>query len=569
LRVKLPPDAPLEEIETEDVTFEGFVKLYNDHFNYVTPDTHKPVIKRLDATHPRYITNEDGEEERINTHRVLMGFRQLGKTHLIGLWVCWRLFLDPEFTVLIISADRDLAGKTAKFIKDVIEAFWLTKHLVPKNKERWRNEYFVVERPKGRSKDPSVLSTSVGSQITGSRAKCILADDIEVPTNSNSQAALDQLWKEMIEMHKIANEFLIAGTPHGGAKSVYKKALELKTFKYVLIKQYPVYWLKDGVRYDEPVEGGEMVAINTTVRINGEYQDLKWLAKQRELGESVFRSQYMLEFVSYDDMLLDPRFIHTYAGGLRRVEDDLIKDAWGRPRMRYTTNGELLVDLCGYWDIAFGTRGRDDSVLSIVGVSEAGNYYIIHSEALPPKTYEEGFKPQVRAIIDVCKKFHLDKLYVESNKESHVIVELRTEVSAQHLGGLAILEDVQHRYSGNKIQRIGNAIEPLVSGRRLWVAEDAWRSDQTHKLFEQVQMYPNGKHDDFIDSVAGAIKMLSQVRIEYGDKPFGTDLFTGQKANHVEANTFKGHFRRGRKIRHKPLVKRHVRSRESFKHHYE
>ena len=77
---------------------------------------------------------------------------------------------------------------------------------------------------------PSVKSLGITSQLTGSRADIIIADDIEVPTNSATQAMRDKLSEQIKEFDAIlkpndAAKILFLGSPQC-EDSVYTKIRE-------------------------------------------------------------------------------------------------------------------------------------------------------------------------------------------------------------------------------------------------------------------------------------------------------------------------------------------------------
>lgn len=131
--------------------------------------------------------------------RFIAAFRGVGKTFLTAAYIVWRLWNNPELKIMVVSANERFATKVASFVHTLINAEdVVSRDAVPWAELRARTgqknstlEFDVG--PASPSKDPSVFAVGITGQMTGGRADLILFDDIEVPSNSETEAQRDKL----------------------------------------------------------------------------------------------------------------------------------------------------------------------------------------------------------------------------------------------------------------------------------------------------------------------------------------------------------------------------------------
>lgn len=146
---------------------------------------------------------------------IIQGFRGVAKSFLTCAYVVWRLWKNPQLKVLVISASKDRADANAVFIKRIIQTLPFLQDLLPKPGQRDTQNLFDVG-PAVPDISPSVKSVGITGQITGSRADVLIADDVEVPNNSGTQAQRDKLGeavKEFDAILKPGGQIIYLGTP--------------------------------------------------------------------------------------------------------------------------------------------------------------------------------------------------------------------------------------------------------------------------------------------------------------------------------------------------------------------
>ena len=136
----------------------------------------------------------------------------------VGLQVVlWRLLLDNDLNILVVSASKNRADDFSTFCLRLMSEMTILKHLYPKGDQRQSKISFDVATA-GASQQPSVKSLGITSQLTGSRADIIIADDVETSGNTQTQFMRDKLSESIKEFEAIIkpkedSRIVFLGTP--------------------------------------------------------------------------------------------------------------------------------------------------------------------------------------------------------------------------------------------------------------------------------------------------------------------------------------------------------------------
>lgn len=147
--------------------------------------------------------------------KVIQAFRGVGKSWITTAYAVWRLYCDPDKKIMVVSASKQAADNFSVFALQLINGMPELKHLSPRGDQRSAKVQFDVGLAR-ESKDPSLRSLGVTSQLTGSRADIIIPDDIEVPNNSSTQQMREKLSEQVKEFDAIlkpGGEITFLGTP--------------------------------------------------------------------------------------------------------------------------------------------------------------------------------------------------------------------------------------------------------------------------------------------------------------------------------------------------------------------
>lgn len=150
-----------------------------------------------------------------NRRFILQAFRGIGKSFITCAFVVWMLWNNPQLKFMIVSASKERADANSVFIKRIIDLLPFLHELKPRPGQRDSTISFDVG-PASPDHSPSVKSVGITGQLTGSRADILIADDVEVPNNSATQAArerLGELVKEFDAILKPGGTIIYLGTP--------------------------------------------------------------------------------------------------------------------------------------------------------------------------------------------------------------------------------------------------------------------------------------------------------------------------------------------------------------------
>lgn len=150
-----------------------------------------------------------GDDKRF----ILQAFRGIGKSFITCAFVVWKLWNDPQLKIEIVSASKERADANAVFVKRIIGLLPFLRELNARPGQRDSSLLFDVG-PALPDHSPSVKAVGITGQLTGSRADILIADDVEVPNNSATQAARDSLGEMVKEFDAIIK-------PEGVATIIY------------------------------------------------------------------------------------------------------------------------------------------------------------------------------------------------------------------------------------------------------------------------------------------------------------------------------------------------------------
>ncbi|MEE8386885.1 MAG: phage terminase large subunit, partial [Dehalococcoidia bacterium] len=128
-------------------------------------------------------------------------FRGVGKSWICSAYATWLLLRDPQCKILVVSASRDRSDAFTIFTKRLIWEMPILRHLKPDKAKGDRLSNVACDvRPARPAHAPSVKSVGITGQMAGSRADFIIADDVEVPNNSETALMREKLLVRIAEM---------------------------------------------------------------------------------------------------------------------------------------------------------------------------------------------------------------------------------------------------------------------------------------------------------------------------------------------------------------------------------
>ncbi|OYT57761.1 MAG: DNA maturase B [Desulfurococcales archaeon ex4484_217_2] len=461
---------------------------------------------------------------------ILEAARGTGKSWIAAIYTTWRLIRNIEEKILIVSASGPKSVEIATFVRSLFENVPLLEHLKPTADSRDSVLSFDVAGCKP-AIAPSVSALGVTSQITGKRASLVIADDVEVPSNSMTELMREKLIQrtqefEALLIPDIPSSIIYLGTPQS-LESIYNK-LEYRTI--ILPAEVPdseeVY---EGKLDDWILMQGPAGTPTDPVRFPKEVL----LERKAGMGPVGYKLQYMLDTTLSDaeryplkqkDLIvlgLDGKegpAVITYTGNREYALKDLMNfgftgDVFHKPRRvseEYLPYDRIVmsVDPSG--------SGEDETAYAIIGVL-SGNVFLLDWGGT-----KKGFSDEALLMLaQKAAEYKVNEIVPEKNFGSGMFTELFRKILIP-IYPCTIIDDFNVR--GQKEKRIIDTLAPLIGNHQLVVNEDKIQEEArwvqeipserlVYSLFYQMThiTYDKGSipHDDRLDALAIACSYVS------------------------------------------------------------
>lgn len=506
--------------------FRNFVFLVWDHLNLPAP-----TVVQYDIC--QYLQHGP-------TRRVIEAFRGVGKSWLTAAYVCWRLLINPEERILVVSASKPRADAFSIFVKRLIAEMPLLQHLQPAPGQRDSNIAFDVG-PSSNHQAPSVRSVGITGQLTGGRATIIIADDVEVPKNSLTNAMREKLAEAVKEFDAVlvpGGEVIYLGTPQT-EMSLYN-ALPARGYE---IRVWPARYPQEAQRIRYGARLAPMIvkaleedpSLATRYGSHGAPTDPKrfsnedLVAREMSYGRSGFAMQFQLDTAASDSdmyplklsdlicMPLDPQVGPVkvaWAAASEYVVQDipsvgLSGDRLYRPMFVHKDFLEyqgvvMAIDPAG--------RGGDELAYAIVAMLN-GCLFVLDAGGLRGG-YEDT---NLEKLANLAKRYGVKHMVIESNFGDGMFLKLLTPFLARIYP--VTTEEVRH--NTQKERRIIDTLEPVMNQHRLIVDVSLLKRDQEnphdypadhfhkYQLFYQMTRITRERgalaKDDRLDALAMAV----------------------------------------------------------------
>jgi len=471
---------------------------------------------------------------------VIQAFRGCGKSWLTSVFVIHQLLLDPKKNVLVVSASKNRSDDFSTFCQRLINDMPILAHLKPKEDQRFSKIAFDVG-PSGASHAPSVKSLGITSQLTGSRADIIVADDIEVPNNSQTQGMRDKLDESVKEFDSIlkpldAARIIFLGTPQC-EDSIYTKLTERGYQARVWTAQYPTL---DEARKNY----GDTLAPFVKDNINEEtvgtsteplrFTDLDLEERKMSYGRTGYALQFMLNpklsdadryplkindlIISDVDVDLAPEKI-VWSSDPDNTDRDLpnVGLAGDRFRRPSSTVGDMIPYSGSVLSIDPSGRGKDETGYAVVKMLN-GQLYVPDAGGIKGGYDEKTLKQ----LVAIAKDNKVNIVVIESNFGDGMFMELIKPLFRTTYP--VTIEEVRH--NKQKELRIVDVMEPVLNAHRLVVdpkvITNDYRSALTYPIEQQTRymlMYQLSRitrdkgslvHDDRLDALSIAVGYWTQ-----------------------------------------------------------
>lgn len=456
------------------------------------------VWKHLNLPDPTPIQYEIAEWMQGGPKRaVIQGFRGVGKSWICSAYVVHQLLLDPSKNILVCSASKTRADDFSTFTLRLIHEMPLLAHLIPNDKQRFSKISFDVG-PAPASHAPSVKSLGITSQLTGSRADIIVADDVEVPNNSATQGMRDKLAEQVKEFESILkpdkeSKIVFLGTPQC-EDSLYNKLIErdytacIWTCKYITPKKNE----KTYYGSVSPLCVAEDKKEKSTEPTR--FSEIDLAEREVSYGKAGFAMQFMLDS-RLSDVDRFPLKVNDLV--VMDIDNEVAPEKvvwaqspeliWGGdvPNVGFTGDrfyrpmkqvGDMVDFNGSVMSIDPSGRGRDETSWAVVKMLN-GYLYVPDAGGM-----QGGYGDEVlKKLALKAKKHKVNYIIVESNFGDGMFSELfKPYLSKVHP---CTIEEVRH--SIQKEKRIIDTLEPVLSQHKLVISPEVIRED-----FNSAQHYP-------------------------------------------------------------------------------
>ena len=466
---------------------------------------------------------------------VIMAFRGVGKSWICSAYAVHQLLLDPTKNILVVSASKNRADDFSTFTLKIIHDIPVLQGLIPKKDQRFSKIAFDVA-PAPAAHAPSVKSLGISSQLTGSRADIIIADDIEVPNNSATQGMRDKLDEQVKEFEAIlkpldTSRILFLGTPQC-EDSIYNKLRERGYNARIWTSEYPP---EDLVlkNYDNDV------APYITERITDEtvgkstepsrFSDFDLEERKLSYGRTGYSLQFMLnprlsdadryplkinDLIIQDvDVDLAPEKI-LWSSDKDNENKDLPNVGLGGDRFHkpFKILGDMIEYTGSVLSIDPSGRGKDETGFAVVKMLN-GQLFVPQAGGL-----KGGYDEQtLKQLVHIAKSNKVNKIIIESNFGDGMFMELLKPLFMTSYP--VTIEEVRH--NKQKELRIIDVLEPVLNQHKLIidpsVVQHDYKSAQAYPIEHQARymlIYQLSRitrdkgsltHDDRIDALSIAV----------------------------------------------------------------
>ena len=492
------------------------------------------VWKELNLPDPTPIQYEIASFMQSGDKRaIIQGFRGVGKSWICSAFVVHQLLLDPRKNILVVSASKTRADDFSTFTLRIIHELDILEHLRPKPNQRFSKISFDVGLAPA-SHAPSVKSLGVTSQLTGSRADIIVADDVEVPNNSATQTMRDKLQEQVKEFDAILkpdddSRVLVLGTPQC-EDTIYYKLAERGYKSRVWTAQH-ITPTKNETAYN-----GNVSPLCVDSEKEGDsteptrFSNVDLRERQISYGSAGFSMQFMLDArlsdvdrypLKLSDLIVTPidnevapeKLVWAaspdleYDGSVPNV--GLSGDRYYRPM---ATIGDHIKFTGSVLSVDPSGRGKDETGYAVVKMLN-GTLFVPEAGGLSGG-YDET---TLKNLTVIAKEHNVNAIIIESNFGDGMFVELLRPILNKIYP--CTIEEVRH--SKQKELRIIETLEPVMANHKLVVDPKVIKKDYDscsgykpesqlkYQLFYQMSRITRQRgaitHDDRLDALSMAV----------------------------------------------------------------
>lgn len=385
-----------------------------------------------------------------------------------------QILKNPNIRILIANQVWD---KSREFLFQIKE-YLTSKSELPKifgsfESDRWREDDVTIRQRTKALAAPTISTTGVEAEKTGSHYDLILNDDLMGLTNFRTKEQRDKakaFYSSTIDLLDPGAQMCVIGT-RWHLDDVYADIIEKESAYYdimvrkVIEKGRIIFPKKFNLRFDDKTKLWLQSSAHTMDYIN-------YLKASKKSSE--FYSQYMNEPISEEDQKFRPDYFRYWSD---------------RPE-------RLFVGMC--IDPAIGLdREADYTAITVCGMDSGHKIYVMDRIRGHWKASQI-----IDNVFTTYSKWKPDATGFEMNGFQITLKE-GIEAEMRRRKTYFPITEIRHPSNKNKEARI-ECLEPFYKNGM--ILHSSWMKGGD--LEEELLTFPKGKHDDLIDSLAMQLEVL-------------------------------------------------------------
>lgn len=426
-------------------------------FTTVSPGDRYLPNWHIDAVCHELVQCLDGQTDRLLINQPP---RSLKSICVSVAFVAWAMGHDPKLSFICVSYSQDFSVELARMCRRVMESEWYLKLFPRMRGTRHTRDESIT--PLGGSR----YATSIGGVLTGRGADIIIIDDPIKADEASSDTA-----------RKTVNEWY--------GKTLISRLNDKTSGVIIMVMQR----LHEEDLAGHVLEGGEYTHLNLPA-IALEDQSIKTGPGSGDVHHRMTGEVLHPEREPYDALMRVKKdqgsqvFNAQYQQSPVPLEGNLVKLKWFET---YDSTPEVR-RIVQSWDIAGTTSlASDYSVCTTWGVDDK-TYYLLHVWR-----GRLQFPDLKRKVIALGQEHGANTVLIEKvGLGLSLVQELRRDSTPGFPMPIGIVP------KGDKQSRLESCSARMEAGQVYLPAEADWKADFLHELLG----FPNGKHDDQVDSVS-------------------------------------------------------------------
>lgn len=403
-----------------------------------------------------------------NRRFLLLSPRNSYKSTVVSIaYPLWLLINDSNFRIFIRSSTDTLAQSFLREIKGHIEHNEKFQHLFgkwEKQAEHWKEMSIIVPRSRY-TKEVSIAVAGIGTNAVSQHYDVIIDDDIVMRQNVESaeqRAKVLQTFRDDFGLLSPDGQNIVVGTRWHN-QDIYGQLLGNIDYKHILFKAHK----EDGSLLFPQVLSEEFLK-----------------SRRKDMGTALYLTQYEN----------DPQ----------ALEGTMFKREW----FEIVEQAPVDLNKIRYWDLAATEVGKnkdpDWTAGSLLGEKD-GIYYILNIQRMRGTPLEvERLIKQIAMVDGLGIPVYIEQEPGASGKGE--IDHYRREV----LKGFDFHED--KKASSKEIR--ARPVSAAAEAGNIKIVKGIWNGD----FLDEVEAFPQGDHDDQVDSVSGAFEKLGPIEEEIEKK---------------------------------------------------